>query len=353
MKKTLQITGLVTAILFSAGINAAQTDLKLSKPSGSPTPREDAYTVNIGTLADGLFNDIKQMELNIESKLRTEINKINEVKSISYIDVNTDNLSATFTGEASQKVSLTVGSISVKAQAKFDGIDILCPTVKATVSLQNLRPKATYNFYTGALTSLSINYNNNIDLSCSGGILSFPGVSQLVSIFASNYAEAKVDDMVDSGLRQYTDIINMKNLFGVKSILDKPSVATPVAAIEQQLNIDITNTINNLITGMNVYVGVFRNKNGTNAHQIQLSIFQTAPTITSGAGGYYYASAPGASQIDKYAYSSGAWSSSGWTPGILYNGQTIGAIAFNNNYNIPSYMAQKVVTLADCGKACE
>jgi len=352
MKQFFRVAGFASLVGFSALSHAAQTDLTLSKPSGQPTPREDALTINIGSHADNLFADIKQMELDIESKLRSEINSIREVKSISYVDVNTDRLSATFSGSASQKVTLTVGSLDVKAQVRFDGIDILCPTVKATISLRNLRPTATYNYYTGALTNLDIFYNNNIDLSCSGGILSFPGVGKLVSIFASNYAEAKVDDMVDAGLRQYTDIINMKDLFGVQDILEKPSVAGPVANLENLLDIDVTHTINNLITGMNFYVGVHRNYNGANSHRIKLAVYQTAPSITSAPGGVFNTSAPGASHIDRYAYN-GTWQPNSWFPGILYNGQHIGAIAFSNTYNVASYMAQSVVTIGNCGKACE
>ncbi len=350
LKQSLLITSVA---LFSSSLSAAQTDLKLSKPSGVPSPVEDAFTINVGSYADGLFSNLKQMELNIESKLRAEISNIDQVKSISYIDVNADRLVATFSGTAPQEVRMTVGSISLKAQAKFDGVDILCPTVKATISLSNLRPTASYNYYTGALTNLDINYRNNIDLSCSGGILSIPGLSQLVSIFANDYAEAKADDMVEAGLRQYTDIINMKDLFGVKEILDKPSIAGPVEQIEGRLEIDIDDMINNLFTGVNMFVSVHRNKNGTNAHQIQLGVYQTAPTITAGWGGNYSASAPGASHVNRYAYSNGSWHSNSWIPGILYNGQHIGAIAYNHNYNIASYMAQKVVTLGDCGKACE
>lgn len=351
--KLRNIAMLVGAVsLFSFGAQAAQTTLQFIKPTGQASPDRKIRSVNLQHYADGIFNDAKAMELDLESKLRNAMNNISKVKSVSYVDVDTSKLSAHFKGEGSGRVSLTVGNLGIKTEARVDGVGFLCPTVKAKIKMTNIRPRAEYNYSNGQLTDLNVTYGRDVDLSCSGGIFSFPGVAQLVSLFASNYAEAVVDDMIKDNLRNFMDIQNQKDMFGLKQVIQKPSVAGPLQTIEREFNIDVEQVANNLFTGVNLVVSVFRDKYGSNKHEIQLVLFQTMPTITPISGGRFTTSAAGADSYARFAYS-GRWSNSDWTPGILYNGQFIGAVAFNKYYNLPSFLAQKQVTLGNCGKACE
>ncbi|MFT5755566.1 MAG: hypothetical protein ACI9LM_000277 [Alteromonadaceae bacterium] len=341
-----------TLLVFSSVTSASQTDLKFTKPTGVPSPVEHKYTLNVGTHADKIFNDLKKLETDVESQLRTEMGKISKLKSISYVDVNTDNLKAVFTGENTSRVSLSLAGLQIKAQAKFKGVQVFCSTVRATINLKNTKAKANYNYYSGQLTNLDFTYDKDVDLSCSGGILSFPGVSQLVSLFANNYAEAKIDDMIKSSLKIRTEIINMKKLFGLSELMNKPQFSHSVTDIEEEFDFDLTNALNNVFTGLNVSVGIYRNKNGSNKHQIHMGIYQGYPKITNN-GPVYSVNAPGASRFKKYVSTSNGMTAGSWSPGLLYNGQTIGSIAFNSNYGLYSYMTQKIVTIGDCGKPCE
>lgn len=347
-KKNLIIS---TFLVLSSIASASQTDLKFTKPTGILDPAEHKYTLDIGSKADSIFYDLNKLEIDVESQLRAEMRKISRLKSISYIDINTDNLRAVFTGQNNSKVSLSLAGLQVKAQAKFNGVHVLCSTVKATIRLKNTNAKANYNYYSGQLINLDFTYDKDVDLSCTGGILSFPGVSQLVSLFANNYAEAKIDDMVTDSLKEHTEIINMKKLFGLSEILNEPTISSYVSDIEDDFDFDLTNALDNVFTGLNVSVGVYRNKNGLNKHQIHMGIYQSYPVITNN-GPVYSVSSVGASSIKKYV-SGQLTNDSGWTPGLLHHGQIIGAIAHNDNYNLYSYSAFKLVQLGACGKPCE
>ncbi|KNC67494.1 hypothetical protein [Pseudoalteromonas ardens] len=352
MKQNYKLALCVAAGLAAQSANAGETTLKLTKPSGNPNSPQKVRTVNLGSVADSLFSDMRQLELETEADIRRDLNNMSAVKYIYSVDLDAKNISATFTGTDNYKIRLTVGNLGFYTKVKFDGVGVFCPSVKVAVRLENLRPTVTYNYYTGALENIDVSYGRDVDVSCSGGILSLPGVSQFVNYFASNYATAKADDLIKANLRQFASLERPGALFGMQEILADSRVRGNVDAAERYLGIDINNIIGNLVTGMNLNVSLNRDANGYNKHQAHIGVYQSAPTITPSWGGQFNASAPGANRISKYALS-GTWSSSSWTPGVLYNNQFIGAIAYNRVYGVPSYLAQKQVTIGNCGKACE
>ncbi|UDM63851.1 hypothetical protein KIJ96_23235 (plasmid) [Pseudoalteromonas piscicida] len=353
MKDICKLAGLILIGITTLSVNAGETTLKLSKPSGLPSPVESARSINIGSVADNLFSDLRSFEVETESGMRRDIAGMSKVKSIYAIDVDAKRVSATFSGTTNYKVKLTLKNINLYAKVKFSGIDILCPSVTVTARLNNLAPTATYNYYTGALEDLAINYNRKVDASCSTGLFSIPGVSIFVDYFASDYAKAKVDDLIKSNLRKFSELEQPGALFGMQKILADRRVSANISSAERALNIDIEETIANLVTGMNIYIDLKSDANGYGKHFAQIGVYQSTPTINSSWGGNFSVAANGANRINKYALTSGRWHSSDWTPGILYDGQFIGAIAFNRVYGVASYMGQKQVTISNCGKACE
>ncbi|MCF2909509.1 hypothetical protein L1285_14380 [Pseudoalteromonas sp. DL2-H2.2] len=352
MKHPYQIAFCVIAGMALQSASAGETTLKLSKPTGNPNASQKVRTVSLGSLADSLFSDMRQFELETESDIRRDLSNMSAVKYIYAVDVDARNISATFTGTDNYKIRLTVGSLDLYTKVKFDGVDVLCPSVKVSVRLENLTPTVTYNYYTGALEKIDINYGRDVDVSCSGGILSLPGISLFVDYFASDAATGAVDDLIKANLQQFAALQQPGALFGMQEILADSRVRGNVDAAERYLDIDIDNIIGNLATGMNLNVSLNRDAYGYGKHLAHIGVYQSAPTITAGWGGQFNASAPGANRISKYALS-GTWRSSSWTPGLLYNNQFIGAIAYNRVYGIPSYLGQKQVTIGNCGKACE
>lgn len=353
MQRLTKGLGLCSLVLCTpATLYADQTEIKFTKPSSSPAQSYEA-SANVFFLADPLFADLAALEAGLEADLYDELLDIEELKSISTADVNIDALTATFTGTGPAEVLLTLSGIDLVAAGRFDGIDILCPTVKATVKLEQLQALATYDFYTGAIKSLGIDYHNDVSLSCSGGILSFPGVSDLVSLFAEDYAESWAHGKLEDLVEKYTDILNMKDLFGVAEILEDPEVSDAIDAIETAFDFDFRDAVNNLFTGVNIKLGVYRNRNGAGQHLIHFDVHQTAPTITSIGGGNFTVSAPGSTDFVRYLYANGSWVESTWPAGLLKTGDRIGVLAFNDYYDLPSYFVSTTLSLGNCGKACE
>ncbi|TMP39716.1 hypothetical protein [Pseudoalteromonas rubra] len=352
MKQAYKLALWTIAGLTVAQAHAGTTTLNLTKPTGNPNAPQKLRTVSLGSLADNLFSDMRQLELETEADIRQDISRMSAVKTIYAIDVDAKNISATFSGTDNYKVRLTVGNLGLYTKVKFDGVNVLCPSVNVAVRLENLRPTVTYNYYTGALEDIDVYYNRDVDVSCSGGLLSIPGISHFVNYFASDAATGVVDDLIKANLQQFAPLEQPGALFGMQEILSDSRVRGNVDAAERYLDIDIDNIIGNLVTGMNLTVSLKRDAHGYGKHQAHIGVYQTAPTITAAWGGQFNASAPGANRISKYALS-GTWRTSSWTPGVLYNNQFIGAIAYNRAYGIPSYLGQKQVTIGNCGKACE
>jgi len=348
----LKIT-LIALIFICLDTSAATTNLLLTTPTAAASPIQHSYQVSVGNIADASFQDIKEFETDVEGKARNLLYTFPDLKSLSIVDLNTDKIRATFTGIENQKIQLLVTDLDliVKGKVYVSGaLKYLCSTSEITIKLQDVAARAIYNYYSGSIESLNVDYKNKSSASCDSGVLSIPGVRDIISNFGSSMAKAKIDDFIRDELRNNVDLSQFDDLFGLEKVLANPSVKANINIAENVLGIDIDDNISNLMLGRNISIAFLRNYNGLNHHLVHLDVFQSRPKI-SVSNGQYYASAPGAVAYEKYAYKNGSWVRSSWTKGVLYNGQKIGVIGFNI-YGEPSYLSTAIVSGGSCGKAC-
>ncbi|WP_241566284.1 hypothetical protein [Pseudoalteromonas sp. R3] len=111
MKQAYKLAFWTIAGLTFQQAHAGTTTLNLTKPTGNPNSPQKLRTVSLGSLADNLFSDMRQLELETEADIRRDISRMSAVKAIYAIDVDAKNISATFSGTDNYKVRLTVGNL--------------------------------------------------------------------------------------------------------------------------------------------------------------------------------------------------------------------------------------------------
>ncbi len=332
--------------LQSSAVSAASTELHFTRPTGTFVPHQQRYVVPVGNLADQLFQKIGHTEAVIEQKIMTEMQNTPEISRFYSTDLNTDNLRLELSYSGTQVLNGKFTGLNVVTRIGIDGIAVLCPTLKLDISVRDIVLHAQYNFFSGHLNGVQVEYQSNVQANCTG-MLGLPLVNKAVSYFAADKAKAKVDDMLAEVIQAQLPVTQAHELAGTRQLMEHPTVIAKVRAAERQLAMPILAALDQLTDGMNLAIGLHRNAQGNGLHVLHLDSYFNRPVI------YFDPSIRTYNTRLPTAAGSEVRSPADWTAGLLTQQSLIKSIVFHRLTNFPSYPATDVVTLGTCGKACE
>ncbi len=304
--KTFYVPLAAAAVLMSSFLQA-DTRLTFSLPTGDRFPDVREESVNLGRFGDPVFAELRSTELDVENQIRDALNRESIVERVNFVNADFSDVDALLTGDGGGVVTASVGRLKLSASARIDeGIPILCPSVRARIDLENIVITASYNYFTGALVNLDASYDPDVDISC-GTLGDLLGIPSLARLFFDE--DAFVENSIEDAIMDFGQMENFQNLFGVMEILDDPNVSGAVSLIESRTNFDVSDFLNELLAGLNLRVGLFSDRFGSNENQILISGFQSPANFTFDASGSISTvssrsgisfSAPGADRFKLY-----------------------------------------------------
>lgn len=336
----------LAVLLPTSATFAASTELHFTRPTGSFAPSQQRSVVPVGNLADQLFQKVNQTELVVEQNIAAAMRSTPEISKFYSADLNLDNLRLVLSYSGAQVLNGRFEGLNVATRIGVDGVAVFCPTLKLDITVRNIVLNAQYNFFTGNLSHVQVDYQSDVKADCSG-VLGLPLINKAVSYFAADKAKAQLDDALAAAMQGQLPIQQANDLVGVRSLIESPTVVSQVRAAERQLAIPLLNALDQMANGMNIAIGLHRNARGNGLHVVHFDHYFDRPVIYFDQPNRTYSTylpAMAGSEIRE---------PNDWTAGLLQHNRLIKSIAFHRLTNFPSYPAVEVATLGQCGKACE
>lgn len=222
--------------LKGVSLDTSVLDAKLAPYSASTTPASD--------FANALFDELRNLELQLETDLKRELEAIPDmiiVRSVG-VDINPVNITVS---QDNQYISGGLKGLGAEADLKYDAPGILgslCGNISARIGFKNISLASQYNLYTGQLSNSVVDYDiSALSISCSNFFAD--AFVRFLDIFFPK--KQFVDSELRDKLEGFLETAEMDTYFSIETFLDdlRPYAQAAEDAYNQVptiINIDTT-----------------------------------------------------------------------------------------------------------------
>ena len=197
--------------LKGVSLDTSVLDAKLAPYSASTTPASD--------FANALFDELRNLELQLESDLRRELEAIPDmviVRSVG-VDINPVNITVS---QDNQYIGGGLKGLGVEADVKYrtsGTLGFFCGNVSARIGFRNISLASQYNLYTGQLSNSVVDYDiSALSVSCSN----FFGDAFLRFLDIFIPKKQLFDSALRNELEGFIETAEMDTYFSIETFLD-------------------------------------------------------------------------------------------------------------------------------------